>query len=59
MGLKVHDSCTQWKIRKQYFNHREHCLMMDGTHEVPDHVEGEFVHLLCIYCSACRVGFIS
>jgi hypothetical protein len=31
----------------------------DGTHGVPKHVGGDYVHLLCIYASALKVGFIS
>jgi hypothetical protein len=29
----------------------------DGTHGVPKR-EGDFVHRLCIYCSACTAGFV-
>jgi hypothetical protein len=31
----------------------------DGTHGLPKHVGGDFVHLLCIYFRACKDGFIS
>jgi hypothetical protein len=31
----------------------------DGIHRVQKHVEVDFVHLLCIYSSACEVGFMS
>ena len=30
----------------------------DGTHGVPKHVQGDFVHLSCLYSSAFTVGFI-
>jgi len=31
----------------------------DGTHGMPKHIEGDFfVHLLCIYSTAFKVGFI-
>jgi hypothetical protein len=31
----------------------------DGTHGVPEHIGGGFVHQLCIHSSACKDGFIS
>jgi hypothetical protein len=30
-----------------------------SSYEVPKHEGGDFVHLLCIYYSECKVGFIN
>jgi hypothetical protein len=52
------DCCAHYgSFRKHYFNHREDSN--DGTHAVPKHVGGYCLHLLCIYISACKVGFMS
>jgi hypothetical protein len=40
-----------------YFNHFEDFNPDDGTRGVPKPVGRDFVHLLCIYSSACKVGF--
>jgi len=34
-------------------------LSDDSTQGVPKHIEEDFVHLLCLYSSACKVGFMS
>jgi len=34
-------------------------LPEDGTYGVSKHVGGDFAHLLCIYFSACKAGFVS
>jgi hypothetical protein len=45
-------------FRKHYFKLSE-VLFDDGTPGVPKHVGGDFVHLLCLYFSACKVEFMS
>jgi hypothetical protein len=40
-----------------YFNHFEDFNPDDGTRGVTKPVGRDFVHLLCIYSSACKVGF--
>jgi cellobiose-specific phosphotransferase system component IIC len=57
--VQVCDSAVYYEpFWKHYFNYSEDSLI-NGTKGVPKHVGEAFVHLLCVYCSVFKVGFIS